>query len=43
VLILKQSDFRNLRTAFPAMDEYFQRIGEKIYAPSLRDRRDSTG
>lgn len=36
VLILEQTDFRNLRGAFPALDDYFQGISEKIYAPSLR-------
>jgi len=41
VLILKQADFRNLRAAFPGLDEYFQRISEKIYAPSLRSGSNS--
>jgi NADH dehydrogenase len=43
VLILKQPDFSNLRAAFPALDEYFQRVSEKIYAPSLRKGANSTG
>lgn len=43
VLVLKQSDFRNLRAAFPAFDEYFQRVSEKIYAPSLRSGAISAG
>jgi len=38
VLILKQKDFNNLRNAFPALDEYFKHISDKIYAPSLRQR-----
>ncbi len=41
VLILKQADFRNLRAAFPGLDEYFQGISEKIYAPSLRSGSNS--
>ena len=36
VLILKQQDFRNLRAAFPPLDEYFKGISDKIYAPALR-------
>ena len=36
VLILKQSDFRNLRAAFPPLDDYLKHISEKIYAPGLR-------
>ena len=38
VLILKADDFRSLREAFPALDEYFRQINPKIYAPSLRSR-----
>ena len=37
VLVLKSDDFRSLRDAFPALDDYFKRISPKIYAPSLRD------
>lgn len=36
VLILKANDFRNLRAAFPALDDYFDRISDKIYPPSMR-------
>lgn len=43
VLVLQQTDFRNLRAAFPGLDEYFQRISEKIYAPSLRSRSKPAG
>ena len=43
VLILQQADFRNLRAAFPALDEYFQRVGEKIYAHSLRNGSKTAG
>ena len=39
VLILKASDFRQLRDAFPALDEYLQHISEKIYAPALRTQQ----
>ena len=38
VLILGADDFRQLRAAFPALDDYFQGISNKIYAPSLRDK-----
>jgi NADH dehydrogenase len=41
VLILEQTDFRNLRTAFPALNDYFQHISDKIYAPSLRHQSNS--
>ena len=40
VLVLKTDDFRSLREAFPALDDYFEHINEKIYAPSLRRRDD---
>ena len=36
VLILGEEDFRNLRSTFPPLDEYFKHVGEKIYAPALR-------
>ena len=36
VLIFEQTDFRNIRQVFPPLDEYFQRISDKIYAPALR-------
>lgn len=36
VLVLKADDFRNLRAAFPALNEYFENINQKIYPPSLR-------
>lgn len=36
VLILDQADFRNLRTAFPPLNNYFKHISDKIYAPALR-------
>ena len=38
VLILKQEDFRNLRAVFPPLNDYFDHINEKIYAPALRHR-----
>jgi NADH dehydrogenase len=41
VLILEQTDFRNLRDAFPALNDYFQRISDRTYAPSLRDAANS--
>ena len=37
VLTLAREDFRNLRKAFPPLDDYFNHISEKIYAPALRD------
>ena len=37
VLILKADDFRSLRDAFPALDEYFRQIDPSTYAPSLRE------
>lgn len=37
VLILGARDFNDLRDAFPAMNEYFDGISDKIYAPSLRN------
>ena len=36
VLVMPPADFRNLCDAFPAMDDYFASISDKIYAPSLR-------
>ena len=36
VLVLAPADFRNLCDAFPAMDDYFKSISDKIYAPALR-------
>ena len=36
VLILKADDFRSLRDAFPALDDYFNQIDPTTYAPSLR-------
>ena len=36
VLILQRSDFQNLSAAFPPLSEYFRKISDKIYAPSLR-------
>lgn len=36
VLVLAADDFRQLRDAFPALNDYLQGIGDKIYAPSLR-------
>lgn len=36
VLVLQRADFRNLRAAFPGLDDYFRGISEKVYAPSLR-------
>ncbi|MEO1248178.1 MAG: FAD-dependent oxidoreductase [Pseudomonadota bacterium] len=43
VLVLNARDFRKLRRAFPALDEYFKHIGDKIYAPSLRGQDDPSG
>lgn len=40
VLIMGADDFRQFRKAFPALDEYFDGISDKIYAPSLRDKSD---
>ncbi len=42
VLVLKADDFKSLRDAFPALDEYFEHINEKIYAPSLRRQNGNT-
>ena len=36
VMVLRGRDFRNLREAFPALDDYFASISDKIYAPELR-------
>ncbi len=36
VLVLGEEEFRNLRTTFPPLDDYFRHVGEKIYAPALR-------
>lgn len=36
VMVLPASDFRNLLEAFPALDEYFGSISDKIYAPRIR-------
>lgn len=41
VLMLKADDFRSLRAASPALNEYFENINEKIYAPSLRKNDNS--
>ena len=41
VLILKADDFRSLRSAFPALNEYFEQINQKIYPPSLRKHDDN--
>ena len=38
VLILKADDFRSLRAAFPALDEYFRQIDPNTYAASLREQ-----
>jgi len=37
VLTLEREDFRNLRSAFPPLNDYLNHISEKIYAPALRD------
>ena len=42
VLILRREDFQNLRAAFPPLNDYFDRISEKIYAPALRHESAST-
>ena len=36
VLVMAPDDFRRLCDAFPAMDDYFATISDKIYAPPLR-------
>ena len=36
VLVMAAADFRKLRDAFPAMQDYFDNISKKIYAPALR-------
>lgn len=36
LLVLQRSDFLSLSAAFPALNEYFEKISDKIYAPSLR-------
>jgi len=38
VLIFKANDFRSLRQALPALEEYFSGIDPRVYAPSLRER-----
>ena len=38
VLIFRADDFRNLRQALPALEDYFQGIDPSVYAPSLRSR-----
>ena len=40
VMILPAEDFRNLCNTFPALDDYFDKISDKIYAPSLRRHSD---
>jgi NADH dehydrogenase len=42
VLVLQRADFLNLSAAFPALNEYFEKISDKIYAPSLRGTSRST-
>ena len=41
VMLLRAREFRNLREAFPALDEYLSSISDKIYAPSLRRNKES--
>ncbi|MEM1173559.1 MAG: FAD-dependent oxidoreductase [Pseudomonadota bacterium] len=36
VQVLRAEDFRKLRGAFPALDDYFNQIDPEIYAPRLR-------
>ena len=36
VLVMAADDFRNFCEVFPAMDDYFDGISDKIYAPTLR-------
>ena len=36
VLVMASADFKRFCAAFPAMDEYFDQISDKIYAPPLR-------
>ncbi|MDX1405146.1 MAG: FAD-dependent oxidoreductase [Woeseiaceae bacterium] len=36
VMVLPADDFHNLCDAFPVLDDYFEKISDKIYAPSLR-------
>ena len=36
LMVMRARDFRNLREAFPALDDYFESISDKIYAPDLR-------
>ena len=43
VLVLRADDFRKLREAFPALDDYFDKISDKIYAPSLRHEDEGYG
>ena len=42
VLILKADDFRNLRAAFPALNDYFVSINQKIYPPSMRRSQEAS-
>ena len=39
VMVLRSRDFRNLREAFPALDDYLNSISDKIYAPDLRNKK----
>ena len=40
VMILKDSDFRNLCEAFPALDDYLESISDEEYAPGLRRNKE---
>jgi NADH dehydrogenase len=40
LMVLRSRDFRNLREAFPALDDYLNAINDKIYAPDLRNDKD---
>ncbi|MEM7431506.1 MAG: FAD-dependent oxidoreductase [Pseudomonadota bacterium] len=42
VMVLKRRDFNNLRNTFPALDDYFKSINDKIYAPHLRQQKEPT-
>ncbi|MFK8083528.1 MAG: FAD-dependent oxidoreductase [Granulosicoccus sp.] len=38
VIVLKADDFRDLRAAIPAFNEYFEQIDQGIYPPALRSK-----
>lgn len=40
VMVLRGRDFRNLRNAFPALDDYLNSMSDEVYAPDARYQKD---